>query len=80
MTTREQINAKEAEKLRLEVMLSETDWQAIRFAETGTPISENVSQARTDARLRISTLREEIADLYEQLAREEQEEPHEPAE
>jgi hypothetical protein len=52
----------EAEKAEREIealqaYLAETDWYVTRFAETGVPISVEISEARATARVRISTLR-----------------------
>jgi hypothetical protein len=44
----------------LQACLSETDWYVTRFAETGVPIPSDVSGARTQARYRISVLRDSI--------------------
>ena len=46
----------------LERYLSSTDWYAIRFADTGEPIPEEVKQKRQQAREEISELRKEDAD------------------
>lgn len=46
----------------LESYLSQTDWYAIRFADTGEPIPEGIKQKRQDARNEISKLRTEIFD------------------
>ena len=44
----------------LEHFLESTDWYAIRFADEGTPIPEDIKQKRSSARLEISELREEL--------------------
>lgn len=43
----------------LELYLSQTDWYAIRFADTGEPIPVEIKQKRQDARDEISALRNE---------------------
>ena len=45
---------------KLEHFLESTDWYAIRFADEGTPIPEDIKQKRSSARLEISELREEL--------------------
>ena len=42
----------------LESYLASTDWYAIRSADNGTKIPEEIKQKRESARLEISTLRE----------------------
>ena len=42
----------------LERYLQTTDWYAIRFADTGTPVPEEIKSKRQKAREEISTLRE----------------------
>lgn len=42
----------------LEEYLSSTDWYAIRFADNGTPIPDDIRQGRQKAREEISALRE----------------------
>lgn len=42
----------------LERYLQTTDWYAIRFADSGTPIPEEIKSKRQKAREEISTLRE----------------------
>ena len=49
----------EARIKELENFLSETDWYAIRFADTGEPMPADIKQQRQDARDEISRLREE---------------------
>jgi hypothetical protein len=44
----------------LQEYLAETDWYVTRFTETGVPIPSDVSDARAQARERISTLRASI--------------------
>ena len=44
----------------LETYLSSTDWYAVRYAETGVEIPEDIKTARQAAREEISTLREQI--------------------
>ena len=41
----------------LESYLSSTDWYAVRFAETGVEIPQEIKDARASARLEISELR-----------------------
>jgi len=55
-TEEEQIRQK---ILELEIYLSQTDWYAIRFADTGEPIPEEIKQKRQEARDEISALRNE---------------------
>lgn len=42
----------------LERYLQTTDWYAIRFADSGTPVPEEIKSKRQKAREEISTLRE----------------------
>lgn len=42
----------------LERYLQTTDWYAVRFADSGTPIPEEIKSKRQKAREEISTLRE----------------------
>ena len=44
----------------LETYLDETDWYAVRYAETGVEIPEDIKTARQAARDEISTLREQL--------------------
>ena len=44
----------------LENYLKETDWYAIRFADTGEPIPADVKTKRQEARDEISELREKV--------------------
>lgn len=44
----------------LETYLSETDWFAIRYADTGEVIPSEIKQKRQDARNEISILREQL--------------------
>lgn len=53
-TKKEQIRQRVAE---LELYLSQTDWYAIRFADTGEPMPEEIKQKRQEARDEISSLR-----------------------
>ena len=46
----------------LEIYLKETDWYAIRYADTGEVIPEDIRQKRQSARDEISRLREETDD------------------
>lgn len=46
----------------LELYLSQTDWYAIRFADTGEPIPEGIKQKRQDARDEISAIRNKYPD------------------
>lgn len=45
---------------QLEFYLKSTDWYAIRFADTGIEIPEEIKQKRQEARLKISNLREKL--------------------
>lgn len=80
MATSEKINSLEAEKLGLESYLNSTDWQAIRLAETGVKMADGIAEGRANARVRISSLREELNVLYAQLVAERESESHEPIE
>lgn len=56
---------KEVARMRineLEDYLRETDWYAIRFADSGEPIPPDVKKKRQDARNEISQLRENITE------------------
>lgn len=44
----------------LETYLNSTDWYAVRYAETGVEIPDDIKTARQAAREEISTLREQI--------------------
>ena len=44
----------------LETYLDETDWYAVRYAETGVEIPEDIKTARQAARDEISALREQL--------------------
>lgn len=46
----------------LERYLSQTDWYAIRFADTGEPIPEGIKQKRQEARDEISEIRNKYPD------------------
>lgn len=46
----------------LERYLSQTDWFAIRFADTGEPIPEGIRQKRQEARDEISEIRNKYPD------------------
>lgn len=46
--------------IELEMYLQKTDWYAIRFADTGTPVPEEIKTKRQQAREEISTLRETL--------------------
>lgn len=48
---------KEREINELQQYLLSTDWYAIRYADTGEPIPNNIKEKRADARKRISELR-----------------------
>jgi hypothetical protein len=50
----------EKEIAELQEYLTETDWYAVRYAETGVEIPEEVKQKRQDARKKISELRNEV--------------------
>lgn len=45
---------------QLEFYLKSTDWYAIKYADTGISIPEEIKQKRQEARLEISELREKI--------------------
>jgi hypothetical protein len=53
--TQEELDRREEQSLL--AYLASTDWYAVRYAETGTPVPEEVSKQREDARERISELR-----------------------
>lgn len=60
-------NEKESEEdikkrriVELESYLSSTDWYAVRYAETGVAIPDEIKVKRQSAREEISSLREEI--------------------
>lgn len=56
----------EKDKWRLEYLenyLKETDWYAIRFADTGEPIPVDVKTKRQEAREEISELRKNISEV-----------------
>lgn len=53
-TEEERVRQRVAE---LERYLSQTDWYAIRFADTGEPIPEEIKHKRQEARDEISSLR-----------------------
>ncbi len=46
--------------MELESYLSSTDWYAVRYAETGVAIPDEIKVKRQSAREEISSLREEI--------------------
>ena len=52
-----EVHAKNTELKELETYLSSTDWYAVRFAETGKAIPEDVILARQSARDKISELK-----------------------
>lgn len=54
--TKEEI--KQQRLAELERYLQTTDWYAIRFADSGTPVPEEIKSKRQKAREEISTLRE----------------------
>ena len=58
-TEEEQIRQRVEE---LELYLSQTDWYAIRFADTGEPIPEGVKQKRQEARDEISEIHNKYPD------------------
>lgn len=45
---------------QLEFYLKSTDWYAIRYADTGIEIPEEIKQKRQEARLEISNLKEKL--------------------
>jgi hypothetical protein len=53
--TQEELDRREEQSLL--AYLASTDWYAVRFAETGQAIPEDVVTQRADARVRISELR-----------------------
>lgn len=53
-----EIEKAKARIAELEIYLTNTDWYAVRYAETNVPVPENIRQARANAREEISTLRE----------------------
>lgn len=60
----------EKDKWRLEYLenyLKETDWYAIRFADTGEAIPADVKKKRQEAREEISELRKKIERFYNEL-------------
>lgn len=56
-TDKEKANARISE---LEHFLDETDWYAIRFADTGEPIPAEIKTKRQEARKEISELRGKV--------------------
>jgi hypothetical protein len=56
--TEEEVNKQKL--VELEMYLRETDWYAIRFADTGEPIPIEVKSKRQDARDEISKLRKSV--------------------
>lgn len=47
----------------LQAYLKSTDWYAVRYAETGVAIPEDVASQRASAREEISTLRVDVEEL-----------------
>ena len=46
--------------IELQNYLRETDWYAIRFADTGEPIPEEIKKKRQEARDEVSKLKEDL--------------------
>ena len=51
----------------LQSYLISTDWYAIRFADTGEPIPDEIKQKRQEARAEISRLRGDLEDSNQQI-------------
>jgi hypothetical protein len=56
--TQEELDRREEQSLL--AYLASTDWYAVRFAETGQAIPEDVVTQRAEARARISEMRENL--------------------
>lgn len=54
---------KNRKKIELESYLSDTDWYAVRYAETGVAVPEDIKNKRQSAREELSRLREELEKL-----------------
>lgn len=54
--TEEEVNKQRFSEL--EIYLRETDWYVIRYADTGTPVPDDIKAKRQKAREEISALRE----------------------
>lgn len=70
--TQEKINQKESEILECQAYLDNTDWQLIAQMERQREIPEEVRAKRIEAVERINTLQGEVAELREQLAKEQE--------
>ena len=70
--TQEKINQKESEILECQAYLDSTDWQLIAQMERQREIPEEVRAKRIEAVERINTLQGEVAELREQLAKEQE--------
>ncbi|MBQ3071302.1 MAG: hypothetical protein IJD12_06410, partial [Tidjanibacter sp.] len=68
----EKINQKESEILECQAYLDSTDWQLIAQMERQREIPEEVRAKRIEAVERINTLQGEVAELREQLAKEQE--------
>ena len=66
----ELINAKQGEILARKSYLNATDYKVTRAFETNTEIDEETRARRADAREAINLLESEIAELKEQIERE----------
>lgn len=70
--TQEKINQKESEILECQAYLDSTDWQLIAQMERQREIPEEVRAKRIEAVERINTLQGDVAELREQLAKEQE--------
>ena len=70
--TQEKINQKESEILECQAYLDNTDWQLIAQMERQREIPEEVRAKRIEAVERINTLQGDVAELREQLAKEQE--------
>lgn len=59
--TQEELNQERINELQ--AYLTSTDWYAVRMAETGVAIPEDVASQRASARDEISTLRVDVEEL-----------------
>lgn len=74
MTTQEQINALESEMLASKAYLQRLDYKVTKLAEKGEKIDDNILQQREAARGKVNDNKELLIDLYEDLAREREQE------
>ena len=77
MTTRERIEALEAEKLAAMAVMRESDGKSSKCAKLGISFAETYPKdysEYTNANHRYNSIEEELSPLYEQLAKEEAEE------